>query len=574
MKVGIVVVIVAIILAGIGLYYLSTPPKPEVTLIIGTTDTWPALDPATATGLFGEATSMNIFDTLYRYEPDSVELYPVLATEMMTREAPDRYLVNLRQGIKFHDGTPFNATAVKYSLDRTATIGQAMSWVFTRFIKEVEVVDDYTVRFHLHIPFAPFEHLFPQSALGIVSPTAAEKYGGIDNYEEFDLHNIGSGPFKFVEFIPGDRIVLEANKDYWNPERIPRVDKVIIKFYADSSTLKFALETAEIDIAHRSIAMADVPSLKANPDIDVIDWEWMGYPMNLVFNLNVHPLNNIYVREAIAYAIDYEGIVETALGGQGYRVYSWEPPSWPTYTPAYQRYEYNLTKALELMETAREADPTIPETIELELSNSGIYFGADVPTFVTILQSNLEDIGITASIVTVDQITHRTNRKAGNWEIAIYSWAPQYEDAHYMADSLMHPSGSLMGPNGYNMSTYDAVINPIHPEECRALVEQGVAEQNLTKRIEIYHQIQNYGAEDLPHIWVYTRDNYVFAREYVDGLIAGPNRSSTDLAIISKEDTSAASFSIELGVIALSLTFASCSMRAYNKRVHIPSRKR
>lgn len=187
---------------------------------------------------------VNIYDGLVRYKPGNTEIEPALATEWSSSPDGKEWTFKLRQGVKFHDGTPFNADAVVFSVSRQLPPQRTDAMPYASFtfgpVQKVEKVDDYTVKFILSEPYAPFlANLAMALAAPIVSPAAVEKYG-----DKFIENPVGTGPFKFVEWKKGQQIVLEANKEYW--DGAPKLDKLVYKIVKENSVRASELRTGGI----------------------------------------------------------------------------------------------------------------------------------------------------------------------------------------------------------------------------------------------------------------------------------------------------------------------------------------
>ena len=281
------------------------------TLIVGYAADPVVLDTVESTHMHDVDVMVNMIETLVRPKaPDFAEIEPLLATSWEASPDSMVWTFHLRQGVKFHDGTDFNAQAVKYNFDRV----MAAKHYEVESIEKVEVVDDYTVRFTLKEPFAPFLVILTFPSLSIVSPTAIETMG-----EEIMRHPVGTGPFIFDHWDEGIEVVLRANKDYWGGP--PKLDKIVFKIIPEASTRRMELEAGHIDIDYAYDArLTDMPVFMKNPDLEV-----QGVPGQCSRYIGMNhakaPFNNKLVRQAIAYAIDYDSIVEKILVGFGERLY-------------------------------------------------------------------------------------------------------------------------------------------------------------------------------------------------------------------------------------------------------------
>jgi len=531
-----IVAVIVVSIIGAGFYanqLLSVSTPTQKTLVVGSTDKYTNMDPA----VFWAVDSVGatpILEPLYRYALNSSDLEPCLAVSYGIIDAKT-YEYVLREGVKFHDGTPFNASCVKWEIDRAKALGKGLSYAFSTILESVEVVDNYRVRFHLATAFSGFPNLLAMPSMGYIpSPSAAAKYG-----DDFSFKMIGTGPYKLQSWVLDREIIYVRNEEYWGKDYWPvnqqRPDKIVLKIFADSTTLKLALEKGDIDIAFRNIAHEDVPSLETNADVQEMQAQWVGYPMFIAFTLSHPYVNNKYLRKAIAYAIDYDRIVHVALGDFAKRIYSFIDPSWESYEPAWDIYSYNVTRALEYITIARQkaeqAGQWSPnETISISLWCDPSHYGPEIPNVAVIIQDNLKAIGIKAEIRVVDWDTLITMRGKSELQSHIYAWTPLYNDPYYQMFGICHQKGGGASKWKYTNATYDLIVNPTNVERTSELVDLAVKETNSTKRAEYYKEAQRLFADDAQLIIAWTRLEYLYLRKDIKGLVLGPVLTSIGYA--------------------------------------------
>lgn len=352
-KVQAAVIAIILIIAAITVVYYVTLPSPSektggtLVITVGVEPT-PNLDPAFyMTGIAADTVHYTVFETLVIYDYD-MSIKPYLA-ESFTQIDDLTWEFKLREGVKFHDGTSCNATAVKLHFDRLITLSSPRQ-ISVAMIDSVEVVDEYTVKMHLKYAYIDFLHEMA-SETGVASPTAVEKWG-----EDFGVHPVGTGPFKFVEWIHGDHITLEAFEDHWSGR--PHLDKVIIKLFPEASVRLMQLETGEGYLTDIECEQTGIAEAMSNVELHV------GAPVTRrMIVLNQYPqgpeaLKDVRVRQAINYAINRKEIMDTLY--QGYGVVGIGPlyPGVYQYNPDLKGYpdEGNLTKARQLLEEAGYSD--------------------------------------------------------------------------------------------------------------------------------------------------------------------------------------------------------------------------
>jgi len=288
----------------------------ELSIVYGLTLAPSGIDPhINASAELGIPLS-SVYDTLIYQNPESGEFVPGLAEKWTISEDAKAYTFYLRQDVLFHDDTPFNAAAVKANIDYVLNpdhLSQKARFMLGP-LERVEVIDAFTVIFHLKEPFAPLLDSLAQVYLGIASPSALEKWGP----GEYQFHQVGTGPYRFVEYVVNDHITLEKNPDYaWGPDffnnEYAQIDKVLFRFYVDRATRSLALESGEVDIIGELPAQ-DAERLDALDDFDLHPIPIPGQPLQLFFNVQVEPTNSLQVRHALLQAVDRQFIVETVFG--------------------------------------------------------------------------------------------------------------------------------------------------------------------------------------------------------------------------------------------------------------------
>ena len=258
----------------------------------------------------------SVYDTLVYQNPDSGEFVPGLAESWTISEDAKTYTFHLRQDVLFHDSTPFNASAVKANIDYVLNpdhLSQKARFMLGP-LERVEVVDAFTVVFHLQEPFAPLLDSLAQVYLGMASPSALEEWGP----GEYQFHQVGTGPYRFVEYVANDHITLEKNPDYgWGPDFFvneeAQIVEVIFRFYQDPATRSLALESGEVDIIGE-LPPQDANRLAALDDFDLYPIPIPGQPLQFFFNVKIEPTNDLIVRQALLQAVDRKFIVETIFG--------------------------------------------------------------------------------------------------------------------------------------------------------------------------------------------------------------------------------------------------------------------
>jgi peptide/nickel transport system substrate-binding protein len=396
------------------------------------------------------------------------------------------YTFHLRQGILFQDGTPFNAEAVKYNLDRIMdpntkseeAIGHLGPYTST------EVIDDNTAVVHLTSPFAALMDGVSVPWLCMVSPTAAQQWGP-DNFQD---HFIGTGPFIFKEWKRGEYILLEKNPNYWGgPEFFKHqgnacLDSVLFKFVGEASVRSGTLETGEIQVA-QDVATVDVDRLKADPNLSIQVLPAPGTGVMLLFNMSKAPTDDPKVRQALEYGIDQKAISDILYQGILAPTYGPLTPVTPCYwAGAEQMYAFDQEKAKALLDEAGWTDENGDGTREKD----GQPMVLDFPTHggfplyrdpAPIVQSQLKEIGIEVNVENLAVPAWLDAGPKGDLNIGIVDWRASDPDTDIR---LVFHSSNVGGFEWNHHSN----------KQLDDLIIQGMTTTDPQARCQIYEQIQ------------------------------------------------------------------------------------
>ena len=304
----------------------------------------------------------SVYDTLVYQAPETGpetgDFVPGLAERWEISDDGLVYTFYLKQGVTFHDGTPFNAEAVRFNLERITSPDLASQKA--RFMlgpyERTEVVDEYTARIHLSEPFAPLLDSLSQVYLGIASPAAVEQWG-----DEYQLHQVGTGPFVFAEYVPGDHLLLRRNPGYaWGPSvyrhETVQVEEVEFHFFTDPPTRSPALETGEADVMGE-IPPQDAARLEASSDFRIEAVSIPGISLMFFMNTTRPPLDDTRVRQALLYGADRQAIISTVFRDTSPVAYGPLAAVTFGYEPAVQDYHpYDPAQAAALLDEAGWVD--------------------------------------------------------------------------------------------------------------------------------------------------------------------------------------------------------------------------
>ncbi len=291
-------------------------PEEPVTLRYGLTLAPTGIDPhLNASAELGIPLS-SVYDTLVFQDPQTGDFVPGLAERWTISADGLAYTFDLRRDVTFHDGTRFDAAAVRANIEYVLNPdhhSQKAAFMLGS-LEAVEVLDEYTVRLVLAEPYAPLLDSLSQVYLGMASPEALETWGPT----EYQFHQVGSGPYRFVEYIPNDHLTLERNPEYaWGPSIYEAdqaaIERVVFTFYEDLATRAIALQSGEIDVIGE-IQPRDAERLEQSGDFVTYPVRIPGQPSQFLFNTLQAPTDDLRVRQALTRAVDRAAIVETVFG--------------------------------------------------------------------------------------------------------------------------------------------------------------------------------------------------------------------------------------------------------------------
>lgn len=360
----------------------------------------------------------NMFDTLTFRGNDGSTL-PMIATKWNTSKDGLEWTVDIRTDVVFQNGEPLTAEDVAYSIMRMADpkFAEPISEYWTD-VQKAEVVDKNTVAFHLSKP----NGLFMQQ--GTRAPIVPKAYAEKVGPEEFSAHPIGSGPYEFVDWQPGEQLEMEANEDYW--QGAPKIKHLIFKPIVDESARTAALRSGDIDIA-TVLGLEDVDSVDSDPRLDVRTTDSLER-QELTFDTNVAPFDDVRVRKAVNYAINKKELVDTLLEGYAKEIAGIVVPLETGFNDDLKPYPYDPDKARKLL-----AEAGYPDGFDIGF---GIQTGYPKSVEVTeAIAGYLEDVGIHAHIRQYDAAAYADASRDGKLEpLAFHGWGGggQFQSTHYL----------------------------------------------------------------------------------------------------------------------------------------------
>ena len=458
------------------------------------------LDPTLANEVPMSRANYLIFQTLVYL--DGGEVVPGLATSWDFVDA-ETLVLQIREGVKFHDGSTLTAEDVVFTLNRAAEAPIVSA--ITGMIKEAAITGDYEVTLTTEFPFAPILLHLSHTANSIVSKAVLEAIGE----DEHTLHPIGTGPFMFESQVAGDRYDLVRFEDFNSrvpglPEgTLPSVERITFRVIPDPSVRTIELETGA---AHIVLDVGATEVSRIRDHADLIMYEVPGFSLNswIGFNMGKPPFDDIRVRQAIAYAIDIESIVDVAWAGLGMVGTSTIPTTVPGFK-AFPVIEQDIEKARELMAEAGYADG-----FETDIwLNEGNAMRADAATMI---QAQLRALNIETTINIYEWATLLPGTQAGEHEMSIMGWTTATGDPDYGLYPLYHSDNIGGGDN--RTFTDDPRVDE--------LLEKGRQETDTILRMEIYAELQELLMEILPIIPLWQSAELHATRNNIHGFSVTP----------------------------------------------------
>jgi peptide/nickel transport system substrate-binding protein len=464
----------------------------EKKLVIGRANDPVSLDPSCTTDLDSMKVTVNILETLVKCEADGNQIVPCLAESWKSSEDGLSWVFKLRQGIYFHDGTPFNADAVVFNFQRwmdarnSYHTGSFSYWNyifggFPGFVKSVTSLSDYTIEIRLSKPYAPFLNALSMPVFGIASPEAMKKYGA-DLYE----HPVGTGPFIFKSWERNKSILLIRNDKYWNGAA--KVNMVEFRVIPSSKDRLDQLRNGSIHIADH-LSPDDVSDIKYDPNL----YLYLRPSFNvgyLATNNERYPFNIRELRLAINYAIDKEKLINDVFDNLAKPASTYIPPSLWGYNEDLEPYEYNPEKAKKFLTIA--GFPNGFKTTLWVMNGARDYFPKPSET-AQFIQENLKKVNIDVEIKILNWNDYLERMNKGEHEIALMGWTGDFMDPDNFLYTMLASENTKNGLGG-NYSFYKS-------READQLLSLARQTTNMVFRRSLYKGLQeivNYDAPSVP----------------------------------------------------------------------------
>ncbi len=460
----------------------------------------PNLDPHRSTAAVDRQVFQSLYDKLVDMD-ENLAVVPMLATSWTVSRDGKTVTLKLRQGVKFQDGTPFNAEAVKFNFDRMrdpkfpsarrSELGPVVS---------VAAPDPATVQIVFEKPYSPLLYVLTDRAGMIVSPAAAQKEG-----LNFALHPVGAGPFSFVEKIPQDHVTLQRNPDYWNKGQ-PYLDRITFRTLVDDGARTANVKSGDVDI----VSLVPLPQVKplaqeaARPGarfrlLERGAFQWAG----IWLNVTKPPFDNKLLRQAFNATIDRNVIADVVLQGTAYPAYSFFPNGTPAYDPAWKIPPRNVGLAKEKLQAAGR-----PNGFEFTLLTTT---RQEQVAVAQAIQSMAAEAGIQVKIQLIEfgQLLDETDHL--RHQAALLGWSGRPDP-----DFDIYPFVTQSGIGSFNNAGY---TNP----RVQTLLDAARLLSDMGQRKRAYSEVTRILADDMPYAWLTFPKEYKLVSTKVHGFVQVPD---------------------------------------------------
>ncbi|HTD45690.1 MAG TPA: ABC transporter substrate-binding protein [bacterium] len=460
----------------------------------------PTLDPHRSGTVVDRHVYQNLYDKLVDTD-ENLTIVPMLATGWTVSRDGIAVTLALRRGVKFHDGTPFNAEAVEYNFERM----QDPKFPSARRseigpVQRVTAVDPYTVQITLEKPYSPLLYVLTDRAGMMVSPAAAQKEG-----LDFALHPVGTGPFRFVEKIPQDHVTLERDPDHWE-KGLPDLDRIVFRTITDDNARVANVRSGDVDI----ISLVPLPQVKqlaqeaAQPGARFLllqhgAFRWDG----ITLNTTRPPFDNKLLRQAFNAAIDREAIANVVLQGAAYPATSFFPNGTPAYDPGWTLPPRSVQLAKERLQAAGR-----PNGFACTLL---IGAGQQNQAIAQAVQAMAAEAGIQVTLQIVEGGALLTAMGHLQHQAALIFWSGRPDP-----DFDIYPFVTPSGIGSFNFSGY---TNP----RVQALLDAARLLRDMPQRRRAYREVTRILADDVPYVLLFYPKEYKLLSTRVHGFVLVPD---------------------------------------------------
>ena len=467
----------------------------ETVLRIGLNDDPDALDPTLSRAYTGRLVFAALCDKLFDVTPE-LKIVPQLATGYEWGPDHKSIVIKLRPGVRFQDGEPFNAEAVKFNIERHQNTPGSFRKSEISEIQSVDVVNDLTVRFHLSQPLVPLLAALTDRAGMMVSPKAAKASG-----DKFGTQPVCAGPYKFVQRVAQGKIVLEKVADYWDQKSFA-IDRVEFVPITDSSSRLASLRSGDLQMIER-VSPTDLAEIRGDSKLKVTGIPELGYqmiPLNVANGPKSKAFSDVRVRQALDLAIDRETLVKTVFGGEYIAGNQFISPANPYYDKKVPVAKRDLARARQLLKDAGQ--PSFSFTLVVPPER-------DRQEASLILQAMWAEAGITANLQTQENVTMLQSGRKGDFEAYFTFWSGRPD-----------PDGNV-----YTFATCKGAQNDQHycNTDVDALLTKARQVAEPAERKKLYDQATEIMAREVPRLILWHRRVFTGFSTRVSGFTPYPD---------------------------------------------------
>ena len=462
------------------------------------------LDPHDTNDTIAYSYQKTMLEGLFGFDKD-MKVIPVLAESYTANDSATEFTIKLRKGVKFQDGTDFNAAAAKVNIDRLSDQTQKLKRnSLFNMVSKTDIVDGYTIKITLKSSFGAMINTLAHPAGMMISPKALKEYG-----KEVSKHPVGTGPYTFKEWIPGTKLTVVKNDKYWGTA--PQYNSITFKAVKEDGSRVAMLQTGEADFIY-PVPTMQVEKLKADKNI-TINQSSSIIARYVSMNVNKKPFDDIRVRQALNYAIDKKEFAKVVYNGFADPLKSILAPNVQFYSEQKQ-YDYNIEKAKELLKEA--GYPNGFKTTLWSGNSSAAIKGGEF------IQQQLAKVGVTVTVAPQEQaslmakVFNVPKDSKGEVEMSYGGWSPSTGDADWAIRPLL--AEESIPPTSYNTAYY---IN----KESDKLIKAALETSDPKVRADAYGKVQKMLWDDCPWIFLTYDSNISASRSNVTGISVLPDGS-------------------------------------------------
>jgi peptide/nickel transport system substrate-binding protein len=520
-------VALAVLMMGTSPMALMAETSADTLVIADAIDDIVSLDPAEAYEFSGLDLNNNTYDGLVELDPVTGEMIPGLADSWTLADDGLTYTFKMKSGVTFGSGNPVTAQDAAYSLQRAIKLNKTPSFILGQFGWTAENVDTMvmaegdTVVIKTDKPYAP-TFLYNCLTSGVASivdmaDVMANEVDGDMGYEYLKNHSAGSGPYILKSFKPNEGYILAARTGHWRGDA--KIANIFMQHVPEAATQRLMIEKGDIDVA-RELTPTDIEGLSGNSDLRV-QQDVGGQIFYLSFNQKVEQYNNPQFLDAMRWAIDYQGMVDTFLKGTNVVHQSFLPSGYLGAlddTP----YSLDLEKAKALVAESGIANPTVV----LSVRNA-----SDRMDMAQSIQNTFGQAGITVELKVGEGAEQLSEYRARLHDATLQSWGPDYPDPHTNASTFAQNPGNADEDKN---TGYLAWRNAYMPGDLDAMTQAAVEERDPAKRIEMYAEIQTKHRETSPFIILSQVSYQTGLRNNVQNFYTGGSTDSAAYWLVTK----------------------------------------